>query len=226
MVLGGSRGGVLAAVVRVGVLFRMRPRDVRQPVAEEGHVGVEDLHEPVDDGVDVHHRDVEGGGYQHYGVLDGVPEGEAVPVGVAADHVAGGPDERGEQHPEVLGRRGLVAVVGGDLPEPLLEDVVVHLHGLPSAVDLVDQVGHVPGAVGHVELQRAGEGCGDEDVLLLLQELGGAPEDLLGGLLDDVYEYLVLALEAVVQAPVEDPRLRYYVPGGGLLVSVGEEQLE
>lgn len=93
-------------------------------------------------------------------------------------------------------------------------------------MDLVYEVRNGAPFGGHVEFQGRGEGCGQQEVVLALQELHGVLQDLLGGLLHYADEDLVLALEAVVEASVEDPRLVDDVAGGGLLVSLLQEQLQ
>ena len=92
-------------------------------------------------------------------------------------------------------------------------------------MDLVDQLGQIPVPAGEEYLQRTGQIDDHGRIPLPLQKLGELVQSIGKGLLHYVVEDVLLAPETIVETPVEDPCLHDDVTGGGLLVTLGEEQL-
>ena len=89
----------------------------------------------------------------------------------------------------------------------------------------IEEFGDASGRFREIQLDGDREGEGHHGVLVLDDQLLGLRQEIPQPLRYDAEEDLLLALEAVVEAPVEDAGPLDYVAGGGLLVALIVEQV-
>jgi len=117
-------------------------------------------------------------------------------------------------------------VGGEDGEHPVTVDGLVRLQRGPGMVGLEGELGDLRGLGCHVDLQREREAEGQNGVPAVGEQLLGLLQAVADHLGDDAEQDILLALEPVVQAPVEDPGLGHDIPGGRGLVALGVEQLQ